>query len=430
MVNNIKEIIVNFWEKDFSTFYKRNFNIPDLKIKKVVSLIWPRRSWKTSICFLKIQELLEKWIDIKNIFYVNFEDERLIDFELKDFDELLKSYFELSWKSTKDKNIYFFFDEIQNISWWEKFVVRLLNDFDVKVVVTWSSAKMLSKEINTALRWKNISFEIFPLNFEEFLNFKNIKFDKNFQYSIDGFNFYKKILKEFLTYWAFPEVVLEEEKIKNQILKTYYDLIFYKDIVDRYKVRDISNLKKFRKYLAYNFWEFISIKKISEQLKVSYQILSNWFEYFQDSYFWFALKNFSFSLMWVEKSVAKFYLSDNGLFYSNFWQLNEMNLSRLFENAVFLEFRKFWFVENESIFYFKTKKYDIDFILFKNWEIIPVQVCYQLNKENFKREVLQLEKIIKEFNLKKAYLIVWESIVDFESEKVELLMIQDLKYKI
>jgi len=366
--NKTKEIIFNFWEKDFSTFYERDFIIPNLNISKSIALIWPRRSWKTSICFLKIQEILNRWIAIKNILYINFEDERLIDFEVADFDDLLKSYFELSWKSTKDKDLYFFFDEIQNIFWWEKFIVRLLNYFDIKVVVTWSSAKMLSKEINTALRWKNISFEILPLNFSEFLAFKNIKLDKNFEYSIDKFNFYKQILNEFISYWAFPELVLENnEKIKNRILKTYYDLIFYKDIIDRYSIRDIANIKKFRKHITYNFWDFISIKKTSEQLKVSYQILANWFEYFQDSYFWFALKNFNFSSKAVEKSVAKFYLSDNGLFFSNFWQINEMNLSRLFENAVFLEFRKAWYIENENIFYFKYKKYDIDFILFKNW---------------------------------------------------------------
>ena len=429
MVNNkIKEMIVNFWERENFNFFERDFQIPELEISKVITLVWPRRSGKTSICFLKVRKLLEGWIDKKNILYINFEDERLIDFTVEDFDNLLKLYFELSWKSTNDKNIYFFFDEIQNISWWEKFVVRVLNNFNIKIIVTWSSAKMLSKEVDTALRWKNISFEILPLNFQEFLDFKQIKLMKNFEYSIDWNNLYKRTLKEFLTYWSFPEIVLEKnETIKSWIIKTYYDLIFYKDIVDRYSIRDIASLKKFRKILTYNFSEYISLKKVSEQLKVSYQIISNWYEYFQDAYFWFSLKRFSFSLKTVEKSVAKFYLSDNWFFYSNFWDLNEMNLSRLFENAVFLEFRKLWFVENENIYYFKNKKYDIDFILFKKWKIIPIQVCYELNEQNFDREYTQLEELIEEFNLKKGYLIIWKNTLDIESNwKIEILNINNI----
>ena len=426
----LKEIIINFWEKTDFSYFKRDFKIPDLTINKAITLVGPRRSWKTSICFLSIKKLLENWLDKRNILYINFEDERLIDFSVEDFDKLLKLYFELSEKSTKDKDIYFFFDEIQNIFWWEKFIVRLLNNFNVKIIITWSSAKMLSKEVDTALRWKNISFEILPLNFGEFLNFRQINFSKNFKYSIDENNLYKKTVKEFITWGAFPEIVLEKnEKLKQSILKTYYDLIFYKDIVDRYSVRDISNLKKFRKILTYNFWEYISLKKVSQELKISYQILQNWFEYFQDSYFGFALKKFSFSLKQVERSVAKFYLSDNGFFYTNFWDLNDMNLSRLFENVVFLEFRKAWFIENETIFYYKDKEFDIDFILFKNWKVTPVQVCYELNENNYKREIEQLEKIIKKYNLEKWILVVFENKLEIEIANINILQIENLVQK-
>jgi len=424
--NKIKEIIINFWERDNFLYFKRNFRIPELNSKKVISLIWPRRSWKTSICFLKIKELLDRWLDKKNILYINFEDERLIDFTVSDFDKLLKSYFELSEKSINDKDIYFFFDEIQNVSWWEKFIVRVLNNFNINIVVTGSSAKMLSKEVDTALRWKNISFEVLPLNFQEFLNFKQVKLPKNFQYSIDWYNLYKKLLKEFTIWWWFPEIVLEDNlEIKKWILKNYYDLIFYKDVVERYSIRDIANLKKFRKILTSEFWNLISLKKISEKLNVSYQIISNWFEYFQDSYFWFSLKKFSFSALSVEKSMSKFYISDNGLFSTNFLDLNEKNLSRLFENMVFLELRKQWFIENEKIFYYKDNSFDIDFILFKNWKIIPVQVCYDLNEDNRKREFEQLEHFVEKFNLEKWTLVVFENNLEIESKKVEVIWLTE-----
>jgi len=430
MINNkIKEIIINFWKKENLSFYDRNFNFPNFSnwIKKAITLVWPRRSWKTSICMLKINTLLNTWINIRNIFYINFEDERLIDFNIKDFDIILKSYFELSELKVNDKNIFFFFDEIQNVIWWEKFIVRILNDFNINITITWSSAKMLSKEVDTALRWKNISFEILPLDFNEYLTFKWEKLEKNYKYSIDELNNFKKIAKDFITWWWFPEIVLEENKeIKKWILKNYYDLIFYKDIIDRYEVRDISNLKKFRKILVSEFWNLVSLNKISSNLNVSYSIILNWYEYFQDSYFWFALKKFSFSSLSVERSMSKFYISDNGFFSTNFLDLNNMNLSRLFENTVFLEFRKAWFIENENIFYYKDKNYDIDFILFKNWKVIPVQVCYELNKQNYSREVEKLEKFVKIFKLEKWVLVIFENNIEVNNNIIQIIWLEDI----
>jgi len=429
MINNVlKEIIINFWEQDIEDYKDRKFKIPELNVKKAISLVWPRRSWKTSLCFLKIKQLVESWLNKRNILYINFEDERLINFNIKDFDTLLKVYFELSWKSTRDKNIYFFFDEIQNVKWWEKFIVRVLNNFDIRIVVTGSSAKMLSKEVDTALRWKNISFEVLPLNFDEFLGFKEESLSEHFEYSIDGWNNYKKLLNEFLMYWTFPEVVLEKnEIIKKSIVKTYYDLIFYKDIVDRFKIRDIANLKKLRKFLTYNFTNLISLKKFADQFKISYPVVLNWYEYFQDSYFGFALKKFNFSIKNVEKSLSKFYLVDNSFFYVNFWQINNLNLSSFFENAVFLEFRKAGFVENENIFYYKDNKFDIDFILFKEWVVIPVQVCWELNEENFKREYGQLEEFIEKFKLEKWYIVLVENKANIiENGRIEVIRIEEM----
>ena len=415
----INEIIKNFWNKNLEEIFQREDEISEFSwnIRKAVTLIWPRRSWKTSICFKKIGDLLEGWIDKKNILYVNFEDETLLDFEVEHFDILVKQYFELSWLNTQDKNVYFFFDEIQNIKNWEKFITRILSNFKCNVWITWSSAKMLSKDINTWLRWKNISFEVLPLNFDEFLNFKNLLLENNFQYSIDENNNYKKNLKEFIVRWWFPEIILEKsEKNKNLILKNYYDLIFYKDIIDRQLVRDIRNIKKFRKILTYNFTNKISLKKISDELWVWYQTILNWYEYFIDAYYWFSLKKFNFSILDVEKSFSKFYLIDNWFFSVNFFDLNSMNFSSLFENMVFLEFRKKWFVENENIFYYSDQKiWEIDFVTFKWWKVTCYQVSWDIDdKKTFNREIASLKKAREKFWVSDLNLIVWEWKIEIE----------------
>ena len=105
-----------------------------------------------------------------------------------------------------------------------------------------------------------------------------------------------------------------------------------------------------------------------------------------------------------------------------------MNLSRLFENSVFLELRKAWFVENENIFYYKDKDFDIDFILFNKWKIIPIQVCYELNEQNYDREVEKLEKFIEKFNLKTWYLVVFQDNLESEIENrnIEIIWLEEI----
>ena len=102
------------------------------------------------------------------------------------------------------------------------------------------------------------------------------------------------------------------------------------------------------------------------------------------------------------------------------------NLSRLFENSVFLELRKSWFVENENIFYYKDKDFDVDFILFNSWKITPIQVYYELNEQNYKREIEKLEKFIEKFNLKKWYLVIFQNNLENENNNVEIIWLEEI----
>ncbi len=120
-----------------------------------------------------MQDLLDGGIDKTRIIYINFEDER-IDMNGSDLHLILDSYLEL-YNDQDLTAIYYFFDEIQNIDNWEKFVRRLYDEGCTHIFITGSNAKLLSKEISTSLRGRSISYELLPLSFREFLSFKSEK---------------------------------------------------------------------------------------------------------------------------------------------------------------------------------------------------------------------------------------------------------------
>jgi len=308
-----------------------------------------------------------------------------------------------------------FFDEIQEVENWEKFVRKVLDNYPlVEIVITVSSSTLLSREIATNLRWRSINMEMLPLNFQEYLKFKNFSNQNIWTKENIKLNILKK---EFLAFGTFPEVVLEENTIlKKQVLKDYLDLIFYKDIVDRNNFKSLNKLKIFRKLLVSNIW----VENIT---------LSNWLEAFKSSYFAFELKKLNFSVMESETSKSKNYVVDNWFYSLLFWWIKE-DYWKLLENLVFLEFRKKWFVENENIFYFTTKSwYEVDFITFKDWIIKAYQVSYNLeNEKTLQRELRSLQDLRKQFwdKISEYNIVVYDDYEENEIDWIKILSFMEL----
>ncbi|ACV25283.1 ATP-binding protein [Methanocaldococcus fervens] len=395
---------------------KANVIDRSIKIKlipnKIKVIYGVRRGGKTYFLFQIIKKHFKD-----DFLYINFEDERLINTTTKELNELLK--IALSIKNTKN----LFFDEIQNIDSWDKFI-RRLNDSGFNIFITGSSSKLLSKEISTSLRGRNIKTEILPLNFKEFLKFKN--FDVKERYSTIEKAELLKYLNEFIKFGGFPEITLiDNEEIKKDILREYLDSIFYRDVVERHNIRNIKEIKVLRNILINLFANEISIKKIINLLKefntkISRECIYNYLDYFGDSYLIFLLNNFSYKTKTVSNS--KLYIID-GMW--NFSLNFSRNKGRILENLVFLELRKKGFVENENLFYIKGKNYEVDFLIFdKEKELI--QVCYELNEINKEREIKAFEKAIKDLKLDNVNL----KIITYDTEGFEKITVNDKEYLI
>ena len=171
-----KEILQNQKKILDLQLIKRNFKIDEiidvLQLNKIIALIWSRRAWKTFLSFQIVKELIDKnLLEIENIVYIDFSGILNKNINLE---ELENNYFSLF----PDKKPFFIFDEIQELNDFPTKIIWLLNKW-YKILITWSNAHLLSKEISTILRWKVYTKEIFPLDFKEYLKFNNINFSKN-----------------------------------------------------------------------------------------------------------------------------------------------------------------------------------------------------------------------------------------------------------
>ncbi|MFQ6063664.1 MAG: ATP-binding protein [Methanosarcinales archaeon] len=197
----LEEIIEEFHREGVPKLIERKLKIP-LDINKAISIIGLRRVGKTFYLYQIAKKLIESGISLKEVFYINFEDERLLEFAPKDFSKIVEIYYK---KNPTANKIYFLFDEVQNVDNWEKFVRRLLEKPNFRIFITGSSSKLLSKEIATSLRGRTLSYYLFPFSFKEFLKAKNFEIEKTLIERDRGI--VKGLLEEYIKFGGFPEIV-------------------------------------------------------------------------------------------------------------------------------------------------------------------------------------------------------------------------------
>lgn len=356
-----------------------------LKLNKIFAFVWPRRAWKTFLTFQTVRKLIGKGdFDIESICYIDFS--WVLDKNIS-LDDIKESYISLF----PEKNPLFVFDEIQELSDFPTKLISILNEW-YKVIITWSNAHMLSKELSTILRWKIYTKEIYPLDFKEYLDFKNISYSKN-DLILDKSK-YKNYFLDFLRWWGFPEVVLSKDDfVKENIIKNYFEIMFYKDLQDRYKIKNDFALNFLIKRLLSGFAKEININKIfkdlkSQNVKISKDSLYNFYEYMNNIYFILPLYNYWAQIKWNKKTYLMDVSFANLVWEKDFW--------KRFENFVYIKLlRKYKDV------YFLSKNYEIDFFIPEN--DLYIQVVYELNYENFEREIKNLKK-----QKGKKYLIYFE----------------------
>jgi hypothetical protein len=398
MKETFKKLIVNFQERTFGNIVPRDYEIPTTT-KKIVSLIGVRRSGKTYILFSLIEKLRQS-IDPQNIIYINFEDDRLFPLTLEKLDDLMEGYYELYPKKREEK-VYLFLDEVQNIEGWERYVRRIDDTLNLQLYITGSSSKLLSSEIDTSLRGRTITYEIFPFSFKEYLRHKEIEVNL---YSSKSISFIKNAFNSYLVDGGFAETFDETPDVQKRILKDYLDLIIYKDVVERYTIKNQSLLKHLIKYMFVNMGTLISINKLyndykSQGYKIGKDTLQDYLSYLQEAYTLFTTPIYRNSVREEQRNPKKLYAIDNG-----FKKLFSISLSddysKLYENLAFLHLRR----ESSEVYYFKEKQ-EVDLYVRTNKEYL-VNVSYAIEDEKtLTREINALKEGMRYFKLDRAYLV-------------------------
>lgn len=378
------EIIKNF------NINKREYNF-DLNANYV--LVGLRRAGKSTLLYKIVQDLIEQGIEWNQIIYINFEDERLTDFTIQDFNDILLVQSELS-----NKKGYFFFDEIQNIDGWEKFARRLA-DSKEHIFITGSNAKMLSSEIEKTLGGRFLSKYISPYNFKEFLTAKQQDFSES---SILSTKSSGKIIRNFTEYFyfgGFPETVNFIEK--REYVSSIYQKILLGDIATRNNIRNLTGLKILIKKIAETTKDEISYSKLHNILKsigiqISKDVIIDYVKYAQQAYLIFSVKNY-FSKFVEKETTPKYYFYDNGLI--NLFLLNEE--PRLLENLVAINLKHKY---KDEVFYLKSSSIDIDFFVPEIQTVF--QVAYSIKNISSQREITSLIEVAKSFNEAKQFVII------------------------
>ncbi|MCD4670862.1 MAG: ATP-binding protein, partial [Actinomycetia bacterium] len=272
----------NFWERSQFLGVKRKELLKTLsKLSSenfIISIIGPRRSGKSVLIRQFANELIVKGTDSRDILIVNFEDYKWKDLNLDALDKIYSVYLENI--SISDKP-YIFLDEVQRISGWERFVRALLEKRKGHIFVSSSNSKILNKELATSLTGRNLTMEVFPLSFVEFLKFKKIIISEKLDIIAHRVEI-ARFFEEYLEWGGFPEVSLS--KNKKLILQQYFEDILSKDISERYKVRRKDKLETLAKFYLSNISGKITFRKVENFLKISLATIERFSGYLSEAY--------------------------------------------------------------------------------------------------------------------------------------------------
>jgi len=339
-------------------------------------LVGVRRVGKSYMLYHAIQQLLAQGHKWDEMLYLNFEDERLENFDTDDFNHLLECHQEMYGKRPM-----LFLDEIQNIDSWHKFARRMA-DSQYVIYITGSNAKMLSGEINTTLGGRFLIAEVYPYSFREFLAVHQVPTGELDLLSTEGRASVIRCFEEYLHHGGLPAAALLPAK--RNYLSSVYQKIYMGDIIARNKITNVAGIRVLVRKMAESVCRPISYNRINNLLssvggKLSLATTIKYVEYCEDAWLLLRLRNYSSALA-DKESNCKYYFIDTGILGLFLIDKDAM----LLENLVALQlFRTYGHdPENEHVFFYNDN-FEVDFYI-PDAEL-AIQVSYSLREEDTRK---------------------------------------------
>lgn len=386
-LRNIFQSIIALHQEEIPlSLHERSLQLP-LNKQRIVTVTGVRRCGKSSLLHLTINRLLASGVDKEQILYIGFDDERLANMDVSDFDEILQAY-RLMYPDRPLSSVYMFFDEIQIVKGWELFVLRVYKSYCKNVYVTGSTAQMLSGEMSSALRGWPDEYTEYPLSFMEFIAFKGVKANR---YTEEGAALMANMFKSYLLTGGFPQAVLanvETERVK--LLQAYFNTMLFRDMIEHYNISaSPSVVRYFLKRVFNNITKPSSVNNIyndlkSQGLKLSKDSLYQWLDYACNIFLLHKVPKYSKSIIKQSTSLSKYYVVDFALAKSVLLPQSEEK-GKALENAVYMHLARH-LNENEQIYYFNEGA-ECDFVIANDEGVKElIQVCWELDEFNTPRE--------------------------------------------
>ncbi len=335
-------------------------------------------------------------------YYVNFEDDRFLGFEAAHADDLYQLLIELFG----ERHI-FIIDEIQNVPEWETFVRRFL-DLGFKFYISGSNAALLSRELGSRLTGRYVPVELFPFSFSEFLRFRgHAQPDLSRMTTVE-----RAMLQRWLDAYCVEGGIPDPLKYPEVPLRQWlYNDVLYRDIATRHQISEVRALKELAFHLLSNPASLISFNKLRERLQLgSVNTVKNYIEYLENSWLFFSINVYDYSVKRQQIAPKKIYAIDTGLINAVGFSFSP-NTGKLWENLVFLALRR----RTRGIHYVAfSGGHEVDFYVPETQSLI--QVTQSLDRpETREREVRALSEAMRILGLRHGLIVT-----DFAGPAIEL----------
>lgn len=335
--------------------------IRQLNKKEAVLLKGVRRSGKSTLMAQMIGALFENGKKPAQVLRINLEEPLFAaEYSIELLEQIYRLYREKIYPSGR---CYLFLDEIQNIPEWERWVRGRGETENLKIVITGSSSRLLSREVGAKLTGRHVSFELFPLSFAEFLRFKGLQVG-----SIESYFEQKPVIRslfaEYRKYGGFPEVVLRDEaEDKELLLKQYFEDILHRDVVSRIEIRDTLTLQNLAVFLMSHIGRLTSVSNLKKNFGVSQDKVENYASALLESYLLYRLPKLELSMKKSIRARFKPYAIDTGLRNRVAFSFSE-DSGWLAENIVLNHLRS----RHEEIYY-ESNGGEVDFVIKEGMKI-------------------------------------------------------------
>lgn len=343
--------------------------IPFIDTPFIKVLTGVRRCGKSTILLMLQEELKKRGIQSEQILYYRFDS-----LQYEEIDNAPSLYKEIQKHLYPTGKTYLFLDEVQEVANWEKAVNSSMSDFDVDIFVTGSNSRMMSSELSTYLTGRYVSFQIYPLSFAEYMDFRNA-------YTVPA-NHYEEF-KRYLRIGGFPALQLKEYDYDEAytVIKDIYNSTIFTDIVRRNQIRKVDQLERVIKYTFSNVGQTFSALTLSKYLKsqnrkMDPETVYSYLNKLESAYLLHRCSRYDVKGKEILKTQEKFYLADTAFRFSILgYGVNA--IAGMLENVIYIELLR----RGYDVYIGKLDCTEIDFVAIKKEEKMYIQISERIEQE-------------------------------------------------